>query len=243
MLQVAIIGMGTFGIRLLEEISSIDADIIIIDKDRNIIEKYKEKAKDAYIADAINEQALRKMIPPEIDAVIIDFGESLESSIMTVNYLHRMGIKKIIVEAQTDEQGEVLRLVGASQVIFPEREAAKRITPLLASSILFNFMQISPDFALAEIAVNDSIEGKTLIDSNMRQKFQLNIVAYRKTADADFQFINDPKLVLQKEFILLVAGTNTAINKFLSAANEEERDIKTSLFNKLFPKRGQKNNI
>lgn len=236
MLQIAIIGLGTFGIRLLEELSSIDADVLIIDKERNIIEKYKSIAKDAYITDAINEEALKKIIPVEIDAVIIDFGQSLEASIMITNYLHKMGIKRIIVEAQSDEQGEVLKLVGATQVVFPEQEAAKHITPLLASSAMFNFLQISPDFALAEIAVNELIEEKTLADSGMRQKYSLNVVAYRKDASSDFQFVNNPAFIFQKGYILLVAGTNKAIDTFLHAGKEHDVNSKPSLFNRLFPK-------
>ena len=139
----------------LEELLEITNEIIIIDRDKDVIEKYKDFARASYITDAINETALRKIVPPEIDAVIVDLGGKIESSIMTINFLHKMGIREIVAKAQTDEHGEILKLMGATKVIYPDREAAKRITPILASSLLFDFMPISQNLSLAEIRANE----------------------------------------------------------------------------------------
>lgn len=238
MKQFAIIGLGAFGLRMLEELLTITNEIIIIDKDKDIIDKYKDSAKAAYITDAINEAALLKIIPPEIDAVIVDLGGKIEVSIMTTNYLKKMGIKDIIVKAQTDEHGEVLAMVGASKVIFPDREAAKRIAPMLASAFLFNFMPISANLSLAEIRANENCIGKTLLDANLRKLFHLNVVAMRKLDQEEFFFINDPSYVFCDEDVLLVAGDETNINKF---SRNPERDQKHNLgrmFKNLFPNKG-----
>lgn len=238
MKQFAIIGLGAFGLRMLEELLEITQEIIIIDKDKETIEKYKDKAQAAYVTDAINEIALSKIIPKEIDAVIVDLGGKIEVSIMTTNYLKKIGIKNILVKAQTDEHGEVLSMVGATQVIFPDREAAKRITPMLASSLLFNFMPISENLALAEVQANDYCLGKTLIDANLRKEFGLNVVAMRKVSRDDFIFINDPSYIFVEEDILLVAGSEEGINKFSSHSNIKEKQGMGDLFRAFFPKLG-----
>jgi len=186
MKQFAIIGLGAFGLRMLEELLEVTNEIIIIDKDKDVVDRYKDKAKAAYISDAINEAALTRIIPQQIDAVIVDLGGKIEVSIMTTNYLKKMGIREIIVKAQTDEHGEVLRLVGATRVVFPDREAAIRITPMLASSLMFNFMPISPNFALAEIRVTSGCVGKSLIEMNLRKNWGLNVVAMRKSDSEEF---------------------------------------------------------
>ena len=236
MKQIAIIGLGAFGLRMLEELITITNEIIIIDKDAEIINKYKDRAKAAYITDAINEVALRKIIPREIDAVIVDLGGKIEVSIMTTNYLKKMGIKQIIVKAQTDEHGEVLEMVGASRVVFPDREAAKRITPMLASSLLFNFMPISTNLALAEVRANEECIGKTLLDANLRKIFGLNVVAMRKVDAEDFSFINDPSYIFTESDVLLVAGNEDNINKFSRTSIRPERKKNGSIFRSLFPK-------
>ena len=90
---------------------------------------------------------------------------------MATNYLKKMGIREIIAKAQTDEHGEILKMVGATDVIFPDQEAAKRLTPMLASSVLFNFMPISKNLSLAEVRVNADCVGKTLLEANLRRSY------------------------------------------------------------------------
>lgn len=237
MKQFAIIGLGAFGLRMLEELLTITNEIILIDKDREIIEKYKDMAKASYITDAINEQALNKIIPPEIDAVIVDLGGKIEASLMTTNYLKKMGIREIIVKAQTDEHGEILTMVGATKVVFPDREAAKRIVPMLTSSLLFNFMPISANLALAEVRANEHCIGKTLLDANLRKSFGLNVVAVRKTDQEDFFFISDPAYIFTETDILLVAGGEDNINTFSRNAEITRRNKEGAIFRSLFPKR------
>lgn len=236
MKQFAIIGLGAFGQRMLEELLAITNEIIIIDRDKNIIDRYKDLAKAAYITDVINERALAQIIPPEIDAVIIDLGGKIESSIMATNYLKKMGIRKIIAKAQTDEHGEVLGIVGATQVVYPDREAAKRITPILASSLLFNFMPISENLALAEVRANDKCVGMTIFDANLRKAYGLNVVAIRNIDEGDFFFISDPSYVFTADDILLVAGSEDHIRKF--SGNEEfiTTKAKPNLFRSFFPR-------
>jgi len=235
MKQFAIIGLGAFGQRMLEELLDITDEIIIIDRDKTRIDKYKDLAKAAYITDAINEMALRKIVPAEIDAVIVDLGGKIESSIMTTNYLKKMGVRNIIVKAQSDEHGEVLSMVGASQVIYPDREAAKRITPILASSLLFNFMPISANLALAEVRANEICIGKTLLEANLRKNFGLNVVAMRKADKEEFFFISDPAYVFHEDDILLVAGSEEHIGKFSRNTELGSKCSKGGLFKSFFP--------
>ena len=98
MISVAIIGLGKFGTRVLEQLSELDADIIAIDKDRDLIEQYKDLVRESYITDAMNENTLRKIIPEDISCVIVDLGEPLEASILVTNILHKMGIKRIVAK-------------------------------------------------------------------------------------------------------------------------------------------------
>lgn len=237
MKQFAIIGLGAFGLRMLEELLKITNEIIIIDKDSEVIEKYKDQSKAAYITDVINEMALKKIIPAEIDAVIVDLGGKVEASIMATNYLKKMGIREIIVKAQTDEHGEILKMVGATDVIFPDQEAAKRITPMLASSVLFNFMPISKNLSLAEVRIHESCVGKTLLEANLRRTYGLNVVAMKQNETEELFFINDPSYVFKATDILLVVGSEESIGRFSQAPVQEARMPLIEAFRNLFPKR------
>jgi trk system potassium uptake protein TrkA len=234
LVSIAIIGLGRFGCRVLEEFEHIDADIIIVDKDREIVEKYKDKARDAYITDAINDVSLKKIIPDDIDSVIIDLGNQLESSILVTNYLHKMGVKRIIVKALSDEHGEILKLVGATLVIYPDLDAAMRITPVIASSALFNYMQVSSRFIIAEVIVKDDLTGKTLAESKLRNTYNLNLIAYRKNPAEEFSFVLDPSFRFESDMRLLVAGSDSAMQKYLGEEKLSKQVKNKNFLSRLF---------
>ncbi|RKX72897.1 MAG: TrkA family potassium uptake protein [Spirochaetes bacterium] len=238
MKQFAIVGLSNFGKRMLEELSQIDVEILIVDKSRDRVELYKDKANASYITDVKNEETIKKIIPEDIDAVIIDLDDSIEASILVTNYLKKMGVKNIIVKADTDEHGEILSIVGASKVVFPNREAAKRITPLLVSSLMFNYMPISSGLVMAEIKIPKSFHGKTLIEADLRSAHGINVIAKRKEGSSDYEFFA-PNYKMQPDDIFLVVGKDTDIFSFSDAMIPVER--RENLMNKLrnfFTQRG-----
>ncbi len=238
MLQVAIIGVGTFGVRMLEELNDIEAEVIIVDKDSEVVEKYKDLARDAYVTDAINQVALEKIIPQELDVAIVDLCGALEASIMATAFLKKIGIKTIVAKARSDEHGDVLKLVGATRIIYPDLDAAQRLTPILASNVLFNYMQVSDNLSLAEVSVIDEFDGKTLKDCGIRSKYHLNVVAYRSEQGAPFQFIDDANFVFSASNILFVAGSEEALFEYIEKEEKEElQHSKRSFWEKIVEKK------
>ncbi len=230
MVSIAVIGLGTFGCRVVEELEQADADVIIIDKDRDIIEKYKSSIHYAYISDAINEASLKKILPDDLHAAVVDLGSQLETSILVTNHLHKMGVKHIVVKARSDEHGEILKLIGATDIVYPDLDAALHIAPMLLSSALFNYVQVSRNFALAEVGVRDELCGRTLAESNLRQKYGLNLVAVKKSAENDFTSAGAPSMILEQSMILLVAGTNEALREYASRTDDDGKKEKNAKF-------------
>jgi trk system potassium uptake protein TrkA len=223
MKQFAVIGLGSFGIRMVEELAEITPEIIIVDKNSEAIERYKDRVRSAYITDVLNEEAIRRIIPAQIDAVIVDLGDSIEASILVTNYLKKLGVTNIVVKASSDAHGEVLKLVGAETVIYPDREAARRITPLMVSSLLFNFMPISAGLVLAEVLLPAKFAGLTLIEANLRQKFSVNVIAFRTGEQGEYQFFS-PGHKLASDEILLLAGKEKDIIEFSGRESPERRN-------------------
>ncbi len=211
--QFAIIGMSSFGLRMLEELSDLDCEIMVLDKNSDVVEQVKDSVTNAYIADAINEETIRKLIPPTIDAAIIDLGNRTEVSILVTNYLKKLGVATIVAKAETDEHGEILGIVGATHVVFPDREAAKRITPMLGSSLIFNFMPISAGLVIAEVRVPEEFAGMTLIEAHIRKKHELNVVAIRPEESSEYEFFS-PDYRLDERDVLLVVGPEEKIFAF-----------------------------
>jgi trk system potassium uptake protein TrkA len=213
MKQFAIIGISRFGERIIEELMDSGSEIILIDKDRDTIELYRDKVAAAYVADALNEDLLEKLVPRTIDAAIVDPGERTEVSILAVHYLKKMGIKEIIVRADSDEHEEVLKLVGATRIVRPNTEAARRIAPFLISSLVFSYLPISKELVVAEIKAPEPFVGKSLVELDLRKQYRLNVIAYRKVDQEDYAFYA-PEYRLQADDLLLVAGAEEDIARF-----------------------------
>ncbi len=230
MKQFAIIGVGNFGIRMLDELSENECEILILDKDRELVEKLKDRVTAAYMADVMDEETITKLIPPTIDAAIVDLGGRVEVSTLVTHYLHKMGVKKIIVKAETDEHGEILSIVGATQVIFPSREAAKRVAPLLTSPLMFSFLPIGSGLVIAEVRVPERYYGMTLVEADLRRTTGMNVIAIRKALGGEYAFFSQ-EYRLQPDDVFLLAGseesvTNFAGNKFIIQKKGLTRIIK-----------------
>lgn len=213
MKQFAIIGLSRFGERILEELVDTGSEIILIDKDRDAIELYKDKVSAAYVADALNEEIIEKLVPNTIDAAIVDPGDRIEVSILVTHYLKKLGIKEIIAKADSDEHEEILKLVGATKIVRPHTEAAKRIAPFLISSLVFSYLPISKELVIAEIKVPEQFYGQSLIEVDLRKQYRLNVIGYRKLDQEDYAFYA-PEYRLQADDVLLVAGSEEDVVRF-----------------------------
>lgn len=213
MKQFAIIGLDQFGMRMLDELSRVDCEIMILDKNPELVEKVKDRVTAAYIADAVHEEAVRRLVPGTIDAAVLDLGDKIEASILVCNYLKKMGVREIVARADTDQHGEVLYLVGATQVVYPSREAAKRVAPSLISSQLFNYMPLGKGLVVAEIKMPSKYHDKSFIEIDLRRKHGLNVIAMRKASESDFEYF-DPEHLIGPTDVYLVAGNEEKVALF-----------------------------
>ncbi|MFW6312382.1 MAG: potassium channel family protein [Spirochaetota bacterium] len=213
MKQFAVIGLDSFGLWVLEELLTVDVEVLILDKNDEIVSQYKNRVNAAYVADAIKEETIRKIIPGDIDAAIIDLGDRTEVSILVANYLKKLGVRRIIAKAETDEHGEILRLVGATDIVFPNREAAKRVMPPLLSDAMFTYMPISDRLVMAEIRLPERYGGNSLVEADIRAQHGLNIVAVRPGGAGEFVFVS-PDYRIAGEDTFLVVGSNEDMARF-----------------------------
>lgn len=227
--QFAIIGLSAFTRRILEQIESEDCEILLIDKDPDTIEVYKDRVQRSYIADVLNEATIGQLIPPDIDAVIVDPGDRIEVSILVTNYLKKLGVKKIFVRAETEEHGEILSIIGAEHIVYPNIEAAQRLAPILLSTHLISYMPLSSEMVLAEVKAPPSILGKKLAESGIRDVLNLNVVAIRgEKTGQEYSFIS-PEYRFTEDDTLLLAGHEQTLMDF----SDKELVRRTSSFSRL----------
>jgi trk system potassium uptake protein TrkA len=232
MKQFAIIGLGKFGRRMIDELTEAGCDLLVIDRDREAVDAYKDRVAACYVADAISEEVVTKLVPPGVNAAILDLGDNIEAAILATKYLKKIGIGRIVAKAESDQQAEILELVGATDIIRANLEAARRVAPLLLSSMLFSYLPIGKDFVIAEVKVPAEYVGRSLIEANLRQAHRLNVIALRVAPEEEFTYF-DPNYRLQTGDVMLLAAKEEDLFAFAREEAPERAGI-PGVFSRLF---------
>ena len=231
--QFAIIGLGDFGLSMLEKLSEVTGEILIIDKDSALVEKHKDEVKNAFIADATDAEVLARIVPQGLDAAVVDVGEGIEASILVVSNLKAIGIRDIIVKADDQKKGDILKLVGATRIVYPDREAANQIAPSLISPSLFSYIQISENLVMAELQTPKEYGGRSLIDANLRKRARVNVIAIRKMDGSEYIYFT-PEYKLQENDVMLVAGKPEDVEEFTGMRGAQKPKSLGALFKGIF---------
>lgn len=210
--EFAVIGLGRFGGSVCEELSSEGMKVLAIDKNEHKINEYKNIASHAVIADSTDEQVLRELGLSNVDHVIVAIGDNIEASILTTVILADMGVKKITVKAQNDYHEKILNKIGAHQVVHPERDMGKRIAHSIISNNILDYLELSEDYSMVEVAASRKMLGKTLVDLNIRAKFGCNVVAIKSGKDINVS--PTAEYEIRQSDTLIVIGADDDISKF-----------------------------
>jgi trk system potassium uptake protein TrkA len=207
----AVLGLGRFGLKLIEELSHHNADIIAIDTSEENVSKASEFVSNAFVCDATNENALKELGVGNVDHAIIAFGSNLQATILSTIILKEMGINKITVRVDDDYYVKVIKKLGATDVISPQRIAGIRLANKIISDTFIDYFNISSDFCIVEISVNENVMPLNISDINPRNNFEVNLLLIQRGDN-----IFSPKGTddIMPKDMLYIFGTRTKISKF-----------------------------
>ncbi|MFW6362260.1 MAG: NAD-binding protein, partial [Spirochaeta sp.] len=203
--------------------------------DPALLDLYRNRATVSYGIDAVNEELIRQKVPSDVDAAIVDLGDKTEASILATSYLKKMGIRNIVVKAERESLAEVLELVGATRVVFPSRDTAKRLAAQLLAPSLLQFIAIGGGLVIAQMVVPARFVGETLADSDIRRKYDVNILASKASADKDFTLIKPDHIFLKDEIILALLEESRMTEFSEQLDKDSRRSSLSSLFRVFFP--------
>jgi len=151
-----------------------------------------------------------------VDVAVVSIGENIEASILIVQTLKEMGIKQIIAKGVTAQHGKILKNLGVSEVIFPERDAAIRLARRLVSPNVLEYLELAPGFSVEELTVPDHMSGLRLREAKIQEAYNVNLIGIRKkvtrmvkgrmTTDEVFNVTPSLDDVIEKGDILVLVG-------------------------------------
>lgn len=179
MKSILVIGMGTFGTRLATKMMELKNEVMIIDKDEELIEELAGRFTDAQIGDCTKESVLLSLGVNNFDICFVTIGENFQSSLEITSLLKDLGAKYVVSKAKKDIQVKFLLRNGADEVIYPEKEVAERLAIRHSANNVFDYVQLSPDYAIYEIPILANWISRSISSLDIRTKYHVNILAVK----------------------------------------------------------------
>ncbi len=209
----AVIGVGRFGLALIDELVNLDANVLVIDKNFEKIEKIAKSVTNAICLDSTDIDALREISISSYDTVIVATGMNVDNSILTTLILKDLEVKEIYVKVQSEYHARVVEKLGVNpeHLIWPEQATGKRLAKILISGNFLEYLQLDQEYSLISTNVSKKLIGKNLLELDIRKKFGVNIIAIKRNDRITIPSSQTPFEV--KDEVLLV-GRNDLIQKF-----------------------------
>jgi len=214
MRQFAVIGLGRFGASVAKTLSEKGHQVLGVDIDSEAVQAASEYVTQAVQVDGTDENTLASIGLDNIDVAVVGIGDKIEASILITLSLKELGIKEIVCKAVTVNHGKVLEKVGATKVVFPERDMGVRIANSLISPNILEHIGLSSQCSILEMHPPAEFIGKTLQELDLRAKYGLNIIAIKKKGEENKEDINispKPDKIIEEDDIMVVIGANENI--------------------------------
>ena len=202
MKSILIIGLGRFGTYMARKFTELGNHVMALDIDEDKINEILPYVTSAQIGDATKPAVLEGLGVDNFDICVVSVGENFQSSLETTSLLKEAGAKYVLSRASTEIQAKFLLRNGADEVVFAEKQMAERLAVRYSAKNIFDYIQLTPEYAIYEIPTPKAWEGRTIRDKNVRVKYNLNILAVKRgealtpVPDADYVFDTRDRLIV-----------------------------------------------
>ncbi len=216
MTKFAVIGLGSFGLNIARSLYERGHEVLAIDKDREKIELAKSFSSQAVLMDSADKESLEAVGIKDMDIVVVSLGPEMEASILTVLHLHELGIKRIVAKALTEDHAKILEAVGATEVIYPEKDMAIRTALRLTNPNVLECLPLMSGVSIQEIAPPEKFIGKSLKQLDLRNKYGVQVIAIRELVPERTIYIPRADFVIKDSDVLIVMGEERQLEKLIS---------------------------
>src|SRR6187402_2236087 len=195
--------MGRFGSSTASQLHRLDREVLAIDSDLALVQKWSERVTHAVQADATDVDALRQIGAQDFSIAVVAVGSSIEASVLITANLVDLEIPQIWAKAISKSHGKILSRIGAHHVIYPEAEAGERVAHLVSGRML-DFMEFDDDFAIVKMRPPKPVRGLPLTETHIRKKYGITVIGV-KSAGADFTYATG-ETVISDDDVIIVSG-------------------------------------
>ena len=212
MKRFVIVGLGNFGSSVAEALYRDGQDVIALDIDEAAVDRMAPHCSRAAVGDGRDTETLRRIGADEADAAVISTGDDITSSLLTTLSLKDLGVEEIYVKVISHDHARVMERLEVTETVFPERDSGVDLANRISDRGVVNYVRMS-GVSIQEMVVRDDWVGTSLRDLKLRAEYDLSVVAVHNLNTDRVTTPPDPDEPLRKSDTLLVAGTETALDR------------------------------
>ena len=200
---VGVLGLGIFGSSITKELSKYDCDIIAVDINEDNLERIEPYATQAVKGNIVGYDFLESIGLANCDVAIIATGENLEASALAVMNCKKLGIETVVAKAKNKNFMAVLRAVGATRIISPEKEMGVRVAKQVLQNRIKDIVNLDDEYSVVEFDAPSNWSGKSIQQLDLRKRYEINIIGIRDTEDSPLTVAFKPDYVIKENDILV----------------------------------------
>lgn len=209
--EIMIVGLGRFGSAAANSLIELGQDVIGVDSEAKLVQRYAAMLTEAVEVDATDIDAMRLIGAQDVQTAVVAIGNDIEASILAASVLLELEVPRVWAKAVSDRHGQILERLGVHRVVFPERDMGDRVAHGLVGLAL-DFVLIGADFAMAETTAPKEALGRTLAEVGLRRKYDVTVVC-TKPPGGTFS-LTGPDTILKPDDTLLVIGEKENVERF-----------------------------
>ena len=203
--QIAIIGLGKFGMSVAKLLTKYNCDVLAIDDSETLVEEVIPYVTRAIKLNAIDVEALKAVGMKHFDIAIIAIGDNIEASLMVAMTLKELEIPYIVAKARDEKHAKLLEMIGVNKIVQPEIDSAIRLVNNITTKYIKEKIELGKEHSIVEIEAPHLWIGKTFGELALRQKHSVNVVCIKRGEEVIFPTAN---YKVESEDTLLVMASN-----------------------------------
>jgi len=213
MKKIAVIGLGNFGFHVAKALYNDGNEVIAIDTDRARVQAIDPFSSEAIVLDATDKEALRALGLEHMDGVVVSTGTKISTSVLICLYLQEIGVTSILAKALDEDHEKILKRVGATEIIHPERDMALRIARAISTPNALDFIPLAKDYELVQVAPPREFLDKSLAELNLRAQYNVQVIAVKELTPENMVLAPPADYVVKNSDLLIMLGKSQDINK------------------------------
>ena len=179
-MKCIIIGLGTYGRVLADEMSALGHEVIAADSDASRVERVKDICDAAFQIDACDELALGVLPLKKVDVVIVAIGSNLGASVRVVALLKKLGVKNIYARANDYVHKSILQAFDIEKILIPEERAARSLVRQMDLGVTTELYRVDAEYCVYKFNVPEKFVGQRANDLQLYENYHLKIIAVKK---------------------------------------------------------------